>query len=358
MSFLKYLLSVTLIASILFSCQKELSIEKGKLPDEETDWEFTVGENEYKGSIDTAFITEATGFSILTMQGLTADRTTGQIIMQFFGEELVPGIYADPNVYFLYSEGGQKVYESIFDNKDFLVTITSIDSSSVIGTFSGTVEDSQGNLVTITNGKFEGVIKWEQLVIINPNPNNDDYFQVGSEWEYARENNENDRVVIRVAGDTTINVNGTPYSYRILQNTRTGEHRYFRKEGANDFYEYKLSQFGQVSDFTELDLPILKQDANEFEEWESDNYIITISGMPGVTSKLRYTITNRAPSLKLNGYQYNNVLLVDTELFTEIGGVFQYSGSGFSTVYARGVGMVIYYDLNLESFYFLRRYQP
>lgn len=358
MSFLKYLLSVTFIASVLFSCQKEMSIEEGKPPAENTDWEFAVGENEYKGSIDTAFITEATGFNILTMQGLTADRTTGQIIMQFFGEELVPGIYTDPNVYFLYTEGGQKVYESVFDNKDFTVTITSIDSSSVVGTFSGTVEDSDGNPVTITNGKFEGVIKWEQLVIIDPNPDNDDYFQVGSEWEYANEYDESDRVVIRVTGDTTINVNGIDHSYKIFQNTRTGEHRYFRKEGANDFYEYRFSQFGQVSIFTELDLPILKQDANEFEEWESDNYSISLSGMPGLTSKLRYTITNRSESLKINGYQYNNVLLVDSELYTEMGGVFQHSGSGFSTVYARGVGMVIYYDLNLEGYYFLRRYQP
>ncbi len=358
MSFLKYLLSVAFIVSLMSSCKKEMSIEDGKPVEEETDWQFSVTDNKYKGNVDTAFITEGTGFNILTLQGTTVDGVKGQIIMQLLGEQLTPGIYTDPYAYFIYMQDGQKTYESIIDNKEFSITITSIDSFTIAGSFAGVVENREGSQVTITEGKFEGVISWEKLETITPNPANDDYFQMGSEWEYANESDNNDRVIIRVVGDTLINVNGTQYKYSIFQNNRTGQHRYFRKDGPSNFHEYTFTQLGNTSTPTELDMMILNQEANEWEEWESDEYVINSGGMAGIPAKIRNTITEKLESFKVGGYLYEDVMFVDTELYVSIGGNFQYGDQAYSTVYAKGLGMIIYFDYNLQAFYLLKRYQP
>jgi hypothetical protein len=157
MTSLRSLLGFLAVASILFfSCKKDHSLEGGKIPDViDATWEFKVGDQLYNGMMDSAYIQSAAGFSALTMVGSQPGNQTGEIVLQIIGDNITAGTYNLPDIFFQYSENGSILYQTIpGQTSDFSITITDIDSATITGTFTGTVQDSQGNSHTITDGKF------------------------------------------------------------------------------------------------------------------------------------------------------------------------------------------------------------
>ncbi len=154
---LRSLFLLSAVAVFLFSCQKELSLENGKPGVQESQWEFTEG-SIFQGNIDTAYLEPSGTFQSLAFEGATADGR-GEIFLQIFGTTITNTTYRNPNVFFEYLENGTTRYSNVPTTADaFTVVITSLDSNSVSGTFSGEVLDSTGQTKTISNGKFTAVL--------------------------------------------------------------------------------------------------------------------------------------------------------------------------------------------------------
>jgi hypothetical protein len=159
---MKQLRRLILFTSLLFlfiSCQKELSNENGDAGNSGSQWEFTEATATFKGNIDTAYLEPSGGLQSVIFEGSSGDGK-GQIFMQIFGTSLTATSYKNPNVFFEYVENGSALYSNVPTNIDkFTVVITSITATSVTGTFNGEVENAAGETKTITNGKFNLVLK-------------------------------------------------------------------------------------------------------------------------------------------------------------------------------------------------------
>jgi hypothetical protein len=182
MTLLRKLLAFSTLLILFFSCQKELSLENGGETGGEFQWEFKEAALEFKGPIDTAYIDASAGLEALSIEGVSSDGT-GSIILQVFGNPLSATTYKTPNVVFEYASNGTVEYLNDLSATDkFSVTISSIDSVSVSGTFSGEVEDKQGNVKTISEGKFTA--KFKKTTTPPPAPtnckiSNIGYFEIG-----------------------------------------------------------------------------------------------------------------------------------------------------------------------------------
>ena len=158
MKHLRFLVLISSFSILFFSCQKELSVENGNAGNSSSQWEFSEAAN-FKGDIDTAYLEPSGGFQSLVFEGTTPDGK-GEIFMQLFGTTLTATVYKNPNVFFEYSQNDTLIYSNVPSSIDkFTVIITTLDSTSVTGTFSGEVVNAAGEIKTITNGKFTAALK-------------------------------------------------------------------------------------------------------------------------------------------------------------------------------------------------------
>jgi hypothetical protein len=156
MTLLRSLIAFLAITLIIFvSCKKDYSNEDGKVPGQtETTWEFDEAGTHFNGDMDSAYYQTSAGFSALTMVGSPGNQN-GEIILQIIGQDITTGTYASSDIFFQYSEGGNILYQTIpGQSSDFSITITSIDTATVTGTFSGTVVDPSNVSHNIQNGQF------------------------------------------------------------------------------------------------------------------------------------------------------------------------------------------------------------
>jgi hypothetical protein len=104
--------------------------------------------------MDTAYLVSAGSTSSIILEGTSLD-ASGTFRMEILPTTLAAGTYKTPNVKFSYLVNGAVLYESVPSNIDkFSVTISSIDSTGVSGTFSGEVLTPLGTTRTITQGVF------------------------------------------------------------------------------------------------------------------------------------------------------------------------------------------------------------
>ena len=156
MSLYKTLLGFFAVAVVIISCKKELSNEEGN-PDQEVDnqWEFKQGDSTFGGLTDTAFIQTVNTIQTISISGVQTNGSAGEITIQLAGTQIGAGAYGTEYVLFQYFQDGSLLYSSVpSQGSDFTLTITRIDSSYITGTFSGTVQDAQGNNYNIAEGKF------------------------------------------------------------------------------------------------------------------------------------------------------------------------------------------------------------
>lgn len=130
-------------------------------------WKFSVGTNYYHGDIDFATITDTLGLKFLTILG--SDPTTNDTIFSvgvFFSGVVGPGTYKTDfaSQLSLATIDGSSNYVVLYQanagtasSGTTTITITSYDTSTgiMVGTFTGTALDKDGNAVTITNGSFK-----------------------------------------------------------------------------------------------------------------------------------------------------------------------------------------------------------
>lgn len=157
---LRHLVLLASLAVLFFSCQKELSNENGDGANPGNfQWEFTEAASNFKGSIDTGYLEPSGGLQSVIVEGTSTDGK-GQIFMQVFGTNLTATNYKNPNVSFVYVENGSVLYSNVPTNIDeFTVVITTINATSITGTFSGKVENAAGEVKDITNGKFSATLQ-------------------------------------------------------------------------------------------------------------------------------------------------------------------------------------------------------
>jgi len=432
-----YAVLVVLI-SVLFACRKEKSIENpNEIPITEQQWSFNAAGSSYNGPMDSAYLRALGIGNSLSMSGTSADGK-GIISLQVISPgAIIKGDYKNPQVLFVYSEGSKVLYQSSSDETDdFTITIVSIDSLSVTGTFSGVAIDSQGVKQTLSEGKFTAVLAgaapstnpgqltvWSKQLCggtdnilvkvgdeggaitkafdaqpscgatgavaftlpagtysvvaycgpdslvseINILPGacttlevdfsalaNMDYFPLQSRWTYGNVTDpNNDTLTIESSGDTAID--GT--SYTKFYNDKTGETKFYRKENGV-YYQKILTVKGQTLD-PAPEIIILQNPFPSNTTWESPTYqYYTIAGISHLlTVKLVSSITNAGFSQTYNGRTYNSLIEVSTQLWIQNpDGNFVYGDSEYKTVFARGVGIVYYEDLDNSKSYTIRNF--
>ena len=430
MTLLRSLLGFLAVTLLLFSCKKDYSDEDGKIPGViVSTWEFKSGDQQYNGDMDSAYFQTAGGFSALSMIGSKPLNQNGEIILQIIGEDIGTGTYNSPNIFFQYSEGGTILYQTIpGQSSDFSITITEIDSSSVSGTFTGTVQDSQGNTHTITDGKFSVPITegydpgptpdvqltvWAKEIcfdgssievkvstqtgfisdatptepdcgaqgaatftlpqglytvtaicgtdtlsydvnlttscvkllvdFVHP-PVIEDYLPltVGSYWDYSDLSNSFVTQRTTAVADTVLDGR----LYTMLSNTLPDTF-YYRKED-HIYYQFVTLDFNDfVQNPPSFEMVILHDDYQVNQSWETPPIDIVLSGV-GLKVKLVSTILRKDYSENINGVDYNDLIEVQTEILfsTDGGASYVPSGSSYITTFAKGKGIVYYYDLD------------
>jgi len=160
---MKYLRRLLLLAAIsvgVFSCQKEYSVENNTGGSNVTaQWSFKEGGVEFKGPIDTAGVDSIGNYKVFSINGHSDDKKD-LINLEFFGTDLKVGTYKTPYCLFAYSRNGIITYQTNQTAIDsFTIVVTKLDSTGVIGTFSGKAWDSTKTYKTIVDGKFSAVFK-------------------------------------------------------------------------------------------------------------------------------------------------------------------------------------------------------
>ncbi len=166
-----------------------------------------------------------------------------------------------------------------------------------------------------------------------------DYFPTANWWSYGDSNNPADTLKIESQGNTTVD----GQTYTSFFNTGTQENRYYRKDGTS-YYEY-VTGFGGVTLDEPLEYKFLQDDLNEGDSWESPEGSSS-SINPPASFKLRLTMQRKGFNRMINGKMYYDLIEVKTELFVKFGGVFAPTGSQVITIYAKGIGVVLFQSLD------------
>lgn len=168
MKFLRSLLLLVSFTALFSACQKEESLEHASNLVTSSPWEFKDSVTQFRGMMDTAYLTTAGPLTSLVLAGSTADGQ-GELFIQLFSTTPIgKASYSNPNVLFSYIVGGSLYFENDPTTAGkFTVTITAMDSIAVEGIFSGEVLDVLGSKRTIREGKFKAYF---QRATIPPPP--------------------------------------------------------------------------------------------------------------------------------------------------------------------------------------------
>lgn len=140
--------------ALFASCTKEKSFEEGSGNANIYTWRFVEGGQEYSGIMDTAFVEEVSGIRIMTVEGVSNDGMDNIMLAVGGMNDIQPGTYISPEALFYYLNNGNIKYEADVSRTNFSITITTMNSESVSGTFSGTVFGEDGSDREITEGTF------------------------------------------------------------------------------------------------------------------------------------------------------------------------------------------------------------
>lgn len=164
MRLVTYSIGFVAMMIMMISCRKEKSVEMQLPSDADTQWEFQEGGAIFKGAMDTAEVVELSGMYTVMLSGVSDDGD-GILMMQIAAERINPGEYTSPLLLFRYIKtDGTVLFENTpLQSNPFSIVINQLDSTTISGTFSGTVVDTSGNTTTITEGKFTALIDGASL---------------------------------------------------------------------------------------------------------------------------------------------------------------------------------------------------
>lgn len=157
MKAIKFLIFSFIAILILNSCQKEYSVESNGLVVPTGTWQFFNSSKLYAGNMDSAYVgpSSSPNTQILHLIGTSLDGTQ-TFNLQLYADSFNVGSYKASlfQSTFLYTSGGNTIYQAGQLIGEFIVNITSINATSITGTFSGSSLDSTGNVVQLSLGKF------------------------------------------------------------------------------------------------------------------------------------------------------------------------------------------------------------
>ena len=142
---------------LLNACQKEYSIEQGGKATPTGTWQFNDSTQLFAGNMDSAYIDSSASLTtkILHLIGKSLDGTQS-FNLELYAPSFTTGTYKASlfQSTFLYTSGGSNIYQANQLIGEFTVNITSLTSTNVSGTFSGSALNSSNKLIQITQGKF------------------------------------------------------------------------------------------------------------------------------------------------------------------------------------------------------------
>jgi len=149
------------ITALVFSCNKELSLESGGAPidpvpvDTVYNWSFNdsgaVDADKKLGFTDTAYIRTEGSVQTFFYEGTSSDKTEG-IVFQVAGQPLGTGTYSGDQLAFGYFQGSSLIYTNIGADSDFALTVTYFTQDSISATFTGHVRNESGTLIQLRDG--------------------------------------------------------------------------------------------------------------------------------------------------------------------------------------------------------------
>lgn len=151
-----YLLLSTLV---LYSCQKEYSVENGNLKLPTGSWEFKNAGTQYVGDMDTAYIAANGNTKELHLIGTSADGSRA-FHLHLFADTFKVGTYKASAFQssFNYTSGAASLFNANQLVGEFIVNVTSFGNNVISGNFSGSALDSSNKVVQLTEGKFTSTI--------------------------------------------------------------------------------------------------------------------------------------------------------------------------------------------------------
>ena len=150
-----------LLTTFFWSCQKEYSLEGANVKLPSGSWQFNDSTKLYKGNIDTAYLDSSGPTKILNLIGTSLAGTESFSLQLYSVDSFGVTTYSASigQSAFRYFNSSKTIYSSDQIAGSLIVTVTAIGNNSITGTFTGTAQDSSGNLKQITLGKFTSKIK-------------------------------------------------------------------------------------------------------------------------------------------------------------------------------------------------------
>lgn len=347
---LRRFLGLAVLSLLVFSCQKEYSIENNTGTSTTTSqWEFKEGGVQFKGPIDTATIDTISQFVFLTLSGHSSDGLS-QISLQLFDASLKPGSYKTPKSLFTYATGSNIIYQTNQQLADsFTIVITKLDSTGIAGTFSG--KAFQGSTAkSIVEGKFSVALKKGNGGSTGSTTSSNDYFPVstGSYWTYLHANSTADDTV-RVTS-TGIKKTYDGVSWNLFNNDYGPggyDTTYYKADSAagvyNEYFPADVNALG-FDPPKAINHIFLKSKVNAGSNWSS-SYAGTL-GNVALTATVKDTVVQKLSSFTVGSKSFSNVLEVHSGYSVAVGPASQ-------TLYlvrqwfAPGVGLIKYQQVDL-----------
>ena len=154
---IKFALCILVTFVVLNACQKEYSNEQGSLKVPTGTWQFSDSSKLFAGNMDSAYIdsTSSLNTQILHLIGTSLDGSQS-FNLELYASSFTTGTYKASlfQSTFQYTSGGTGVYQAGQLIGEFIVNVTTLNSTQISGTFSGSASDASNKIKQLTNGKF------------------------------------------------------------------------------------------------------------------------------------------------------------------------------------------------------------
>ena len=161
MRILKISLFGLLLTTLMWSCQKEYSLEGSNIKLPAGTWQFNDSTRLFKGNMDTAYVDTSAPTKILFLTGTSLNGLETFSLRLYSVDSFKVGTYKgslSENDFNYFSSAGS-LYQANLLTGEFIVSVTVLSNNRITGTFTGMALDSAGNTKTITLGKFTSAIK-------------------------------------------------------------------------------------------------------------------------------------------------------------------------------------------------------
>lgn len=146
---------------MLWSCQKEYSLEGSKVKLPAGTWQFNDSNKLFRGNMDTAYIDFSGGTKTMNLLGTSLAGGQFFSILLRTVDSFKIGTYTASlgASEFKYFNTIKNIYFTDQFTGEMVVSITALGNNKITGTFAGIAKDSSGNLKPITLGKFTSAIR-------------------------------------------------------------------------------------------------------------------------------------------------------------------------------------------------------